>query len=529
MPEKYSGIDVKKLKHLAQFKIDYERVHVLEYVNREETPPQSFAVYRKSVVPLALTTEEQARPTFPTDLRYLQAYSALQFPRGKMLILVNYDLYPQVKSALDQYVMDVAYEGFFAVVYRVRGGTPSELREFIKSKRPIVGALMVGNLPVAWFEMSDDFHGAAEFPCDLYFMDLDGTWKDPDHDGKFSEHPTGVTPEIWVGRLWTPTSQGNDKDLINNYFARNHSFRKGRLGYCNRALAYVDDDWTGFGDCALDMMFPAPNVETITDPATTDGDRYKVEVNEQRAWAQICSHSNPSLHSFKVPGAPTETVPFTYLKSTNPPNAYFYNLFACSSALFTTPDYMAGWYIFDMPGGLTCYGMSAVGSTKSGSMLAFENFYGPMGSGRLLGDAYVAWWRALGSSHELNERQWHYGMVLLGDPTINWWSGVVPGLVLPAEGATFSNFPRVTNFRWNPTVLSNATVSYDIEIDAFGARAAGKWAAEVGQRWLVAGPLTATNYQHVFVGAQRGRWRVRARVGALLCPWTDWRYFRYTV
>jgi hypothetical protein len=30
-----------------------------------------------------------------------------------------------------------------------------------------------------------------------------------------------------------------------------------------------------------------------------------------------------------------------------------------------------------------------------------------------------------------------------------------------------------------------------------------------------------------FVGAQPGRWRVQARLGnGLLCPFSDWRYFR---
>jgi len=31
---------------------------------------------------------------------------------------------------------------------------------------------------------------------------------DPDNDAKFSEHPSGVEPEIWVGRLWTPAGKG---------------------------------------------------------------------------------------------------------------------------------------------------------------------------------------------------------------------------------------------------------------------------------------------------------------------------------
>lgn len=511
---------------LRPFKIDYSHVRVLEYVDKNNLPPQSFAAYRELAPPTAIQVEEQARPTFPSDLRYLNTYSAQQFPKGKMLILVNYDLYPAIKSAIDTYIQDLAYEGYFATCYRIKGGTPPELRAFIKGKLPIEGAVLVGHLPVAWFEMNDDFNGYAEFPCDLYYMDLNGTWNDPDNDGKFSEHPSGVEPEIWIGRLWTPTNNGNDAALLLDYFRRNHLFRKGLFGYSNRALAYVDDDWTGFDDCAFDMIFPAANIETIKDPATTDVDRYKAEINQHRGWAQICAHSSPGGHSFKIPSG-SEWVPNTYLRDVNPPNAYFYNLFACSNALFTQPDYMAGWYIFDKAGGSLCNGLAAVGSAKTGSMLAFENFYGPIGSGRLLGEAYVDWWKANGASHDLGKRQWFYGMVLLGDPTINWWSGIVPTLRDPPDGDTFDHYPRLTHFRWDPIGLSGVT--YNIEIDAFGARVADKWAAEAGLTWLVSGNLSDSSYEHMFVGAQRGRWRVRARIAGRVCPWSDWRYFTYTV
>jgi hypothetical protein len=357
-------------------------------------------------------------------------------------------------------------------------------------------------------------------------MDLNGTWNDPDNDGKFSEHPSGVEPEIWVGRLYTPTSNGNDAALVNDYFSRNHKFRKGLFGCSNRALAYVDDDWAGFGDCALDSMFPASNIEVITDPVTTDGDRYKAEINQHRAWAQVCAHSSPGGHSFKTTGG-AEWVPNSYLRDVNPPNAYFYNLFACSNALFTQPDYMAGWYIFDKNGGSMCNGLAAIGSTKTGSMLMFENFYGPMASGKTIGEALVDWWKALGTTHDLDERRWYYGLALLGDPTLNWWSGAVPTLRDPLEGDTFDHFPRRTNFRWDPVFCSGVT--YQIEIDAFGARVAGKWAAEAGMTWLVSGSLFDISYEHMFVGAQRGRWRVRAKVGTIVGPWSDWRYFTYAV
>lgn len=525
-PDLFADIDIKKVRQLRPFKIDYSRVHKLQYTDKDDRKPQTFAQYTRIAPGKKLKLVEKPRPAFAKELVYLRDFSVRLFFRRKILVLVNHALYPAVQASVDQYVADLAYEGHYAEVHTIDGGTPVEVRDFIRSKNPL-GVVMVGSVATAWFEMADDFFGeSTEFPCDLYYMDLNGTWNDPDSDGKFSDHPTNVNPEVWVGRIWTPTENGNDAALINDYFARNHAYRKGRFGYSNKALAFVEDDWIGFGDCAFDSMFDPANIETITDPAATTPARYKAEVQQHRAWAQINAHSSPGGHSISAAGG-GEWIPSAYLRDTNPPNAYFYNLFACSNARFTQADYMAGWYIFDKAGGSTCNGLAAVGSTKTGSMLFFENFYGPMGAGKSIGDAFVDWWKALGPDHDLGERQWHYGMTLLGDPTLNWWSGVVPQPRTPATEDVFDHFPRLTHFNWDPVGLPGAT--YNIEIDAFGAIAAGKWASEVGSTWFVSGALADTNFEQLFVGAQKGRWRVRARVAGRVCPWSDWQYFKYTV
>lgn len=523
MPADFTKFDTSKIKQIRQFKINYETVKNFETVVTRGPLLQTYVDFVHLNPLILMKTTEQPRPEFSDDLKHLRTESTFAFPKGKVIVLSNEELYPAIKASVDQYVRDLAYEGYFAVVYTVLRGTPAQLRNFLKGKRPFVGAVMIGSLPAAWYEDTD----GAEFPCDLFFMDLDGDWKDTDADGKYNEHTTNVLPEVWVGRLWTPTAGGNDAELINDYFSRNHRFRKGSFGCSCEGLAYVDDDWSGFGDCALDMAIPAAGIEVVTDHTQTDGDRFKVELDQHRGWLQVCTHSNPGLHSFKVPGAPTEYVYNTYLRDTNAPNAYFYNLFACSSALFTQAEYMAGWYIFDKAGGQVSNGMAAVGSAKSGSMLYFENFYAPMGTGKVVGDAYVDWWKCLGLTHDANEIHWHYGMVLLGDPTMNWFTGAVPIPRTPRNGSVFDHFPRTMRLSWNPVPIAGA--KYRVEIDAFGAKNAGKWAAETGQTWLVSGLLNTTSYDHVFVGAQRGRWRVRSIVNNISAPWSDWSYFRFTV
>ncbi len=53
--------------------------------------------------------------------------------------------------------------------------------------RPVILHLkvLIGNLPVPWFQLIDDWNSNGrrgpdkhyeEFPCDLFLMDLDGTW-----------------------------------------------------------------------------------------------------------------------------------------------------------------------------------------------------------------------------------------------------------------------------------------------------------------------------------------------------------------
>ncbi|WP_266363745.1 hypothetical protein [Tellurirhabdus rosea] len=526
----FSSLNVQKIQNANRFKIRYDKVRNLEFIDQDKIRLVDVDAFRKRFPVEWFNYMEivgQPHPLFPPDIRYYQNYSAAHFPKGKMVVAVHFDLYNALKERLNRYVVDLAYDGYFADVYTIKGGRPLHLRNFLKSYDGLKGALLVGSVAVPWFEMDDDFYGAhAEFPCDLFYMDLTGTWSDTDADGKYSQHTGNVAPEIWIGRLWTPTAGGNDVGLLIDYFDRNHRFRVGQLGHSRSALTLIDDDWEGFGDCGLDGTIPAANIEVITAPASTTGPRYKSEVQDIRGWVQIGAHSNPFGHSFKKPDG-SDWVPNTFLRDEKPPKGYFYNLFACSNARYTDAEYMAGWYIFDKAGGGNSNGLVAVGSTKTGSMLYFENFYNPMGAGKNVGDAFVDWWKSIGPDHNLDERRWFYGMVILGDPTLNWWSGVVPQLQTPAPETVFNHFPRNTTYSWTPVNIPGAT--YTLEIDAFGAVASGKWAAEAGSAFLVRSGITGTSFSQPFVGAQRGRFRVRAQVGGRNFPWSEWSYFRYTV
>jgi hypothetical protein len=529
MKGNHTTIELGQLKNRYKLSKAYKNVRNLEIQTDQETDRQNFNEYLRlrSEVPFRrLKISVKPRPRYSLDEAYRNTKLRHLYHKGDLLVLVDALVYSQLKKSINQYVLDVGRGGYWATIHVVQGGKPADIRSYIRRRKP-AGVFLVGSVAVPWFELDDDFHGAhTEFPCDLYYMDTNGTWHDTDGNGKFNDHTGNLDPEIWVGRLYTPTANGNDPALINDYFARNHAFRLGMLGHNHSALAYVDDDWTGFDDCAFDELFTASDITKYTLPTQTDADLYKSEVNSQRSWVQLCAHSWTTGHALKV-GSTNEHIHSAYFRDTNPPNANFYNLFCCGPGKFTTSDYIAGWYIFDMAGGGKNQGLAAIASAKSGSMLLFEDFYRPMGAGHTIGEAFVQWWQARGPIHELWEKRWFYGLVLLGDPTLSWWKGAVPVPQQPQNGDVFDHYPRKIQFRWDPVNIKGA--KYRLEVDAFGAKVAGKWAEEVNQTFAVYNNIATNTFDHSFVGAQRGRWRVCAIINGRICSWSPWSYFRFTI
>lgn len=281
----------------------------------------------------------------------------------------------------------------------------------------------------------------------------------------------------------------------------------------------------GFDDCAMDEMFPKANIKTYTSPNETRADVYKQELLQTRSWVQVCVHSSPTHHGFHATPS-GGSLNSNYLKNTQPPKANFYNLFSCGPGRFTTNNYLAGWYIFDKQGGGQCEGLTAIASGKSGSMLSFEDFYKPLGEGKDIGAAYKEWWVGRGNNHEDWQIKWFYGLTLLGDPTLTWIKSCIPIPSLPVNNEVFNHFPRNLKMQWQPVNLPS--VKYDVEVDAKGALVGGKWAAASCKRWHIKTRISGTSYNHVFVGAQPGRWRVRSRFGNQVSPWSEWQYFRFT-
>jgi hypothetical protein len=96
-------------------------------------------------------------------------------------------------------------------------------------------------------------------------------------------------------------------------------------------------------------------------------------------------------------------------------------------------------------------GLISIGSSKTGSMLEFQEFYGPVRDGMTWGEALSYWLSQVaegeyGGWTQQEARGWFYGMTLIGDPTL------APDIESPVE---------VVSFRADP-VDGGALVSWSV-------------------------------------------------------------------
>ena len=277
--------------------VEQEDIPVTRWVDPLGREPITFEEWKKEQPPLAPFEVKEIcrRDHISRELTFLGL--ALPPPSApRVAVVVNSTLRPLIQPSLDQYVTNLTTEGYSVTIHSVAGGTPSDIRALLQGITGLVGAVLIGDLPVPWFQMWDDFGGRyAEFPIDLYYMDLDGIWTDADNDGRYDGHADGTGdkfPEIWVGRLTAGPLTGDEATLLQSYFARNHSYRIGAIKLNNRALVYVDDDWIAWADswnANVGLAYPVRTL--VKDGATTVASDYKDRLTHNYEWISVFVHS----------------------------------------------------------------------------------------------------------------------------------------------------------------------------------------------------------------------------------------------
>lgn len=338
---------------------------------------------------------------------------------GSVAILTELNLAQYLTDEINELSNNLQNEGYTVYSYEITGGTPETLRTFLQqlySTDSIEGALFIGNLPVAWFEVYDFGDTAlTQFPIDLFYMDLNGEWLDTINtgNGRYDGHTGEMKPELYIGRLIT-TGMGTDTTVLKNYFAKNRDYRTGLLTLPERALVFVDDDWYPYAlQWTVDVTLLFPDTMSYWDPETTRASLYRTRLDTLQTWVSVFAHSWPGGHQFFFNnGNQSDYYYSSEYVSQNPPSS-FYNFFACSFCLYTQSGYGGGRAIFNDD-----YGLGAIGSTKTGSMLDFYYFYRPLSQNKTLGQAFKYWFECIYDSVGMTFDRlcWHYGMTLLGDP-----------------------------------------------------------------------------------------------------------------
>jgi hypothetical protein len=103
-----------------------------------------------------------------------------------------------------------------------------------------------------------------------------------------------------------------------------------------------------------------------------------------------------------------------------------------------------------------------------------------------------------------------------------------PVLINPPDQSVFGHVPRVIEYRWEPAAGTPPDARYLFQHDFVSGddERFGDWSrSEPPSQAHLTGKTTLNGR---FVGAQPGRWRVKATDTTGESEWSEWRHFRFT-
>lgn len=287
-------------------------------------------------------------------------------------LVVAQDLQSELSADLSQYITDLQARGYGVEqsTYST-AGTVEALREYLTGKLGdgLVGAVLVGELPVAWFQMIDDWNDNGqidydeygwdyyeEFPCDLFLSDLDGFWRDDSvaaglmnpmasgSDGIYDSHTGNRAAEIWVSRIdASQITLLNKITLYHTYFDRIHDYREAGLVLPSKGLFYIDQDWReSFTES--EMYRVCKEYEEVRDTMLTDATDYEGRIKGEGLYLTVCAHSSPEAHYFHKANSPDPQTFYGWKLTYLEPSYGFYNLFACSNCRWVEQNCMGSLY-----------------------------------------------------------------------------------------------------------------------------------------------------------------------------------------
>ena len=351
---------------------------------------------------------------------------------NRVMVLVDKSVYEGIKNELDRFSTDLSKEGWICEIYPKKIGCPGwddpeDVKKFIVShSSDLAGCILVGNIPMPEYRVEKGYMNQPEtFPCDFYYMDLDGKWEVYDKGGNsfgyyytvFCNHTNGngsKAPEIWVGRISPSSWIGDNVSLLKEYFKRNHAYRTGSLCRASRALLYIDDDWAKYGSeykRYLENIYKSSLITVINDPEKTREKNYLNNIKKEKyEWICLHAHSSQLQHNFYYSDHTKWDSLTSWELRKNYKSAFFYDLHCCEALDYFQEECIGNLYLFGNTSGLT-----VIGSSKVGGMIDNgKTFYEKLKSAACIGDAFGEWYSLKGVKYP----SYCYGMMVLGDPTL---------------------------------------------------------------------------------------------------------------
>ena len=351
---------------------------------------------------------------------------------NRVMVLVDKSVYDGIKNELNQFSEDLAEEGFICEIYPKTIGysgwdSPEDVKKFIVSHSSnLAGCILVGNIPIPKYRVEKGYMNQPEtFPCDFYYMDLDGNWTVYDEGGNifgyyytiFCNHTNGngsKAPEIWVGRISPSKWIGDKISLLKEYFNRNHAYRIGSLCRPAKALLYVDDDWAKYGEKYkgyLKNIYKSSFITVINDPEKTREENYLNNLKKEKyEWICLHAHSSQLQHHFYYSNHTKWDSLTSWELRKNYKSAFFYDLHCCEALDYFQEECIGNLYLFGNTSGLIVIGSSKVGGMIDDGKI----FYEKLKSAACIGDAFREWYSLKGVKYP----SYCYGMMVLGDPTL---------------------------------------------------------------------------------------------------------------
>ena len=355
----------------------------------------------------------------------------------KILIIAKRNVFSGAAFHILRYANDIHNVwGCEVKVLSVSGETETDIKSLIISDSlNLSGVVFVGDIIPAYYHMDSTTTSGMNklikwkedtFPCDLYYMDLNGSWlQSNDGSGRFYSHTGNVRPEIFVGRINTSNFEDNEIQELRIFFDKDHQYWTGKNPLNKeRSLSFTYQEWDPLSEFRNEIRhlygYSANKSDYISGSNFTKDNYIECLENRDYEFIQFACHSSSSTHWIK-PDSPYVTLTRNQIALIHK-KQLGYNLYCCSGCRWTNL------YNTRCLGEVYLYGgenyskaLALVGSTKTGSMYGFHHFYKPLGRGKCIGFALKKWWiDCCKNEHEIREQLFFYGMCLFGDPLVNF-------------------------------------------------------------------------------------------------------------